>query len=102
MEHSYENRGRRPRQVPCPDRPATAEKTTSSSSTKTLTSIEDIVNIYDVRGLAGNGGCYDVQKGRRWRRCRPGLIATTSSDEINISACLVAKSWARFFIRNPE
>ena len=24
--------------------------------------IEDIVNIYDVRGLAGNGGCYDVQK----------------------------------------
>ena len=24
--------------------------------------IEDIVNIYDVRGLVGNGGCYDVQK----------------------------------------
>ena len=24
--------------------------------------IEDIVNIYDVRGLVGNGGCYEVQK----------------------------------------
>ena len=24
--------------------------------------IESIVNIYDVRGVAGNGGCYDVQK----------------------------------------
>ena len=23
--------------------------------------IEDIVNIYDVRGLPGNGGCYEVQ-----------------------------------------
>ena len=24
--------------------------------------IADIVNIYDVRGLTGNDGCYDVQK----------------------------------------
>ena len=24
--------------------------------------IEDIVNIYDVRGVPGNGGCYEVQK----------------------------------------
>ena len=24
--------------------------------------IESLVNIYDVRGVAGNGGCYDVQK----------------------------------------
>ena len=24
--------------------------------------IESIVNIYDVRGVAGNGGCYDIQK----------------------------------------
>ena len=52
--------------------------------------IEDIVNIYDVRGLAGNGGCYDVQK-EAFEDGADLLIATTSSDEINILACLVAK-----------
>ena len=52
--------------------------------------IEDIVNIYDVRGLAGNGGCYDVQK-EAFEDGADLLIATTSSDESNILACLVAK-----------
>lgn len=56
--------------------------------------IEDIVNIYDVRGLAGNGGCYDVQK-EAFEDGADLLIATTSSDEINILACLVAKKLAR-------
>lgn len=67
--------------------------------------IDNIVNIYDVRGVAGNGGCYDVQK-EAFEGGADLLIATTSSDEINILSCLVAKkigtrhTIAR--IRNPE
>ena len=66
---------------------------------------EDIVNVYDVRGVAGNGACYDVQR-EAFEDGADLLIATTSSDEINILACLVAKkigtrhTIAR--IRNPE
>ena len=67
--------------------------------------IESLVNIYDVRGVVGNGGCYDVQKDA-FEDGADLLIATTSSDETNILACLVAKKLgtphtiAR--IRNPE
>ena len=67
--------------------------------------IESIVNICDVRGVVGNGGCYDVQKDA-FEGGADLLIATTSSDETNILACLVAKKLgtphtiAR--IRNPE
>ncbi len=67
--------------------------------------IEDIVNIYDVRGLVGNGGCYDVQK-EAFEDGADLLIATTSSDESNILACLVAKKLGTQHtiarIRNPE
>ncbi len=56
--------------------------------------IEDIVNIYDVRGVPGNGGCYDVQK-EAFEDGADLLIATTSSDESNILACLWRKSSAR-------
>lgn len=67
--------------------------------------IDNIVNIYDVRGVTGNGGCYGVQK-EAFEEGADLLIATTSSDEINILSCLVAKkigtqhTIAR--IRNPE
>ena len=67
--------------------------------------VENIVNIYDVRGVPGNGGCYDVQK-QAFENGADLLLATTSSDEINILSCLVAKkigtqhTIAR--IRNPE
>ena len=67
--------------------------------------IESLVNLYDVRGVVGNGGCYDVQKDA-FEDGADLLIATTSSDETNILACLVAKKLgtphtiAR--IRNPE
>ena len=54
--------------------------------------MDDICNICDVRGVTGNGGCYDVQK-EAFEDGADLLIATTSSDEINILACLVAKSW---------
>lgn len=67
--------------------------------------VEEIGNIFDVRGVTGNGGCYDVQK-EAFAAGADLLIATTSSDETNILACLVAKkvgtqhTIAR--IRNPE
>lgn len=67
--------------------------------------IDNIVNIYDVRGVVGNGGCYDVQK-EAFEEGADLLIATTSSDEINILSCLVAKKLGTRHtiarIRNPE
>ena len=67
--------------------------------------IENVINIYDVMGVCGNGASYEVQLEAGGDRADL-LIATTSSDEINILACLVAKKMgvphtiAR--IRNPE
>ena len=67
--------------------------------------IENIINIYDVMGVCGNGASYEVQKEAEVGRADL-LIATVSSDELNILACLVAKKLgvrhtiAR--IRNPE
>ena len=67
--------------------------------------IENIINIYDVMGVCGNGASYEVQKEAEVGRADL-LIATASSDEINILTCLVAKKLgvrhtiAR--IRNPE
>ena len=55
--------------------------------------IENIINVYDVMGVCGNGASYEVQKEAEVGKADL-LIATTSSDEINILACLVAKSWA--------
>lgn len=67
--------------------------------------IDNIINIYDVMGVCGNGASYEVQKEAQGQRAEL-LIATTSSDEINILSCLVAKKLgiphtiAR--VRNPE
>ena len=67
--------------------------------------VENIINIYDVMGVCGNGASYDVQKEADVEQADL-LIATTSSDEINILTCLVAKKMgvqhtiAR--IRSPE
>lgn len=67
--------------------------------------IENIINVYDVMGVCGNCASYDVQKEAEVDKADL-MIATTSSDEINILACLVAKKLgvqhtiAR--IRNPE
>ena len=55
--------------------------------------VNDIVNIYDVLGVTGNCGCYSVQK-EAFAGGADLLIATTSSDEINILACMVAKKSA--------
>ena len=67
--------------------------------------IDNIVNIYDVLAVCGNGASYEVQTEAEAAKADL-LIATTTSDEINILACLVAKKLgvrhtiAR--IRNPE
>ncbi|MBR3640922.1 MAG: Trk system potassium transporter TrkA [Oscillibacter sp.] len=67
--------------------------------------IENIINFYDVMAVCGNGASYDVQREAEVDKADL-LIATTSSDETNILACLVAKKLgvkhtiAR--IRNPE
>ena len=67
--------------------------------------VENIINIYDVMGVCGNGASYDVQKEADVEHTEL-LIATTSSDEINILTCLVAKKLGVHHtiarIRNPE
>ena len=52
--------------------------------------IDNIINIHDVMGVCGNGASYEVQKEAETDKAEL-LIATTSSDETNIVACLVAK-----------
>ncbi len=52
--------------------------------------IDNIINIHDVMGVCGNGASYEVQKEAEADKAEL-LIATTSSDETNIVACLVAK-----------
>lgn len=67
--------------------------------------VEETTNIYDVLGVTGNASNYATQK-EAFSGGADLLIATTSSDEVNILACLVAKkigtkhTIAR--IRNPE
>jgi len=67
--------------------------------------IENLVNVYDVMAVCGNGGSYEVQKEAEVDKAEL-LIAATSMDELNVMVCLVAKKLgvkhtiAR--IRNPE
>ena len=67
--------------------------------------IENIVNVYDIMAVCGNGASYDVLKEAQASKTDL-MIATTSSDEINILACLVAKKLGIHHtiarIRNPE
>jgi len=67
--------------------------------------VDNIINVYDVMGVCDNGASYEVLKEAEVGKADL-LIATTSSDEVNILTCLVAKKLgvdhtiAR--IRNPE
>ena len=67
--------------------------------------IEEVVNQYDVKGYVGNGASYLTQESADINKFDL-LIATTSTDEVNILTCLVAKkigikqTIAR--VRNPE
>lgn len=67
--------------------------------------IEQMVNSYDVMGICGNGASYEVQIEAGVSDAQL-FIAATSSDELNILSCLMAKkagaehTIAR--VRNPE
>lgn len=67
--------------------------------------IEQMVNSYDVLGICGNGASYEVQLEAGVSDTQL-FIAATSSDELNILSCLMAKkSGAQHTIarvRNPE
>ena len=53
--------------------------------------VDEIVNSFDVLGLAGNGASVSVQKEAEVHRC-DFFISCAASDETNIMACIVAKS----------
>lgn len=67
--------------------------------------IEEITTNYDVMGVCGNGSDYEVLEEANVAKAEM-FIATTSSDEVNMLACFIAKKMgarntvAR--IRNPE
>lgn len=52
--------------------------------------IEALIERFDVMGVVGNGACLDIQL-EAGASSADVVIALTSSDEINILACLVAK-----------
>ena len=62
--------------------------------------VDNIINIYDVMGVCGNGASYDVQKEADVDKATL-LIATASSDEINIFDVPGGRSWA-FPIPSPD
>ncbi|MBR7164285.1 MAG: Trk system potassium transporter TrkA [Clostridia bacterium] len=67
--------------------------------------IDNVVNNFDIMGISGNGANYDVLMEAGAEKADL-LIAATSSDELNILSCLMAKkigtknTIAR--VRNPE
>lgn len=67
--------------------------------------IEQMVNSYDVMGICGNGASYEVQNEAGVDDAQL-FVAATSSDELNILSCLMAKkagaehTIAR--VRNPD
>lgn len=67
--------------------------------------VDQLVNSYDVMGICGNGASYTVQQEAGVSDARL-FIAATSSDELNIVCCLVAKKLGAHHtvarVRNPD
>lgn len=67
--------------------------------------VKKIVDTYDVQGLCGNGATYDILK-EAGANGADVIIACTKHDEVNILACLVAKTLGTKYtvarIREPE
>lgn len=57
---------------------------------KNLQKVEEVVNNYDVMGICGNGALYDIQMEAGVNKSDL-FIAVTSSDEVNLICCMVAK-----------
>lgn len=56
------------------------------------TKVEEVVNQYDVIGVVGNGGSYDILM-KAGAEDANLIICVTTSDELNILAGLMAKKW---------
>lgn len=69
------------------------------------TKVEEVVNQYDVIGVVGNGGSYDIlmEAGAEDANL---IIGVTTSDELNILAGLMAKKMGTRHtiarVRNPD
>ncbi len=67
--------------------------------------IAEIINVYDVMGVCGNGVDSDVLEEAGVRKSEL-VIAATSSDELNMLSCFLAKRMGAEYtiarIRNPE
>lgn len=67
--------------------------------------IDQLVNTYDIMGICGNGASYEVQTEAGVANSDL-FIAATSSDELNILSCLVAKKIGATHtvarVRNPD
>lgn len=67
--------------------------------------LDQLLNMYDINGVSGNGAMYDIQIEARVDSCDV-FIATTSNDETNIIAAITAKKLGAEYtiarVRNPE
>lgn len=67
--------------------------------------IDDIINIYDIMGVCGNGVDYDTLEEAKVGGAEL-VVATTDSDELNMLVCFFAKKMGASYtvarIRNPE
>lgn len=53
--------------------------------------IEQMVEKYDIMGICGNGASYEIQKSAFVQKADL-VVAATSSDEVNILSCIMAKA----------
>ncbi len=85
---------------------------TLSTSEKNVTLIEQdlhvldrLINQYDIIGLLGNGSSYEMQMEAKVAEADV-FIAVTSSDEVNLIACIIAKQLGAYYtvarVRNPD
>ncbi|MFA7101012.1 MAG: Trk system potassium transporter TrkA [Bacilli bacterium] len=67
--------------------------------------VNSIIETYDVNGVVGNGASYEIQKQADVEHADL-FIAVTSTDEVNIMACMLAKNTGADYtiarVRNPE
>lgn len=67
--------------------------------------VEDVVNQHDVLGLCGNGANYDILS-EAGAQDADAVISVTTSDELNILACLICKQLGAKHtiarVRNPD
>lgn len=67
--------------------------------------LENIINSYDINGIAGNGAAIEIQRESGVPDCEM-FIAVTEKDEVNIIAAILAKRLGAHYtvarVRNPE